>query len=105
MSKTWTRTKPTAADVGKWFVMRLNADTNKDCWFVEIRQDEQNRELYVCHPCNSGIQKTSYGNPLNLYSPYTEFWGPIDMPADYRGVAGVTPQCRSRKEQQSQQNS
>lgn len=85
MSK-WTKTYPTKADAGKWFVMRkLNTKLTFDnVQFVEIRVDKSD-VVHVCPPCNTGIDKTSYGTPLDMYRAIKLEFFPLAMPPDYRG--------------------
>lgn len=81
----WTTQLPTKTDAGKWFVMRKLGKVNHDrVQFVEIRWNETFKEVYLCQPCNTGIDKTSAGTPLRDYQAIQLEFFPLAMPADYR---------------------
>lgn len=89
----WTKNFPTAADYGKWFFIKQDLDGYSKVDIVEVREDKQSGKLYLCQPCNEGIQAQSDGTMLSLYEDtnrrynHTSFSGPITLPegfADYR---------------------
>jgi hypothetical protein len=77
-NKQWTHARPNAKHIAQWFIVRLG----KNIFFAEIRKDGD--ILYLCPPSTTGLRKTSFGTQLHLWPKETEFWGPIEMPADYR---------------------
>ena len=80
--KPWTREYPTKANHGQWFICRnVNRNESK---FVEIRYEDDTDRIYLSAPCNSGLEKASYGVRLDSYPPNVlEFWGPVEMPTDF----------------------
>lgn len=82
----WSAKYPTKEDAGKWYVMRKLDATCKVCRveFVEIRWDDKFNEIYLCQPCNTGIENQSYGTPLKDYRAIKLEFCPLAMPEDYR---------------------
>jgi hypothetical protein len=76
----WTKEFPTKENDGRWYVVRRFGKVD----FMEIRVESDGR-IFLSEPCNVGIQKRSYGVDLRLYKQGSvEFFGPIEMPSDYR---------------------
>lgn len=81
---TWTKELPTKENNGQWFVVRKTFDGVR-VEFTEVRWSELTDEIFLCIPCDVGIQSRSFGTPLKLYPKDSlEFFGPLPMPSDYR---------------------
>lgn len=82
----WSHHFPTKEYDGKWFFVRREIKVGVfKIDFMEIRVDKITEELYLCQPCNGGIEKQSFGVKLKFYTTGSIlFCGPIQMYPDYR---------------------
>ena len=92
MNDQWTKKFPTAADNGKWFFLKQETGSEfPHVTLVEVRVDERGR-LYLCQPCNEGLEALSGGILMSLYEETnkryknTSFCGPITLPHDFAEI-------------------
>lgn len=90
--KNWTKTFPTAADDGKWFYLKQETGVEfPHLSLVEVRLDKTGK-LYLCQPCNEGLEAQSGGVLMDLYvqtqKQYnnTSFCGPVPLPPDFAEI-------------------
>jgi hypothetical protein len=84
-TRGWSKEVPDKENDGQWFVVRKTFGSDVTVGFAEVRWSEPGNEIYLCMPCNVGIQSRAFGTQLKLYPKDSlEFFGPIPMPTDYR---------------------
>jgi len=85
---TWTKDRPTRANVGQWFFVRYNDPTNPDSEAVYFKEvTELDGQLRLASECDAGMQQKAIGHPLDFYSPvFFEFCGPVAVPPELEAM-------------------